>query len=64
MSHFVKGRDMKQAQAGEESILGQEAGKEVKTSGGENRSREPGASHPFYQPMSWRCFKYICAPHS
>lgn len=42
MSHFVKGRGMNWSKAGKESILEQEAGKEVKTSGRETELQSQG----------------------
>lgn len=44
MSHFVKGRDVNWSKAGEENILEQIAGKEMKTSGRVNRAKESGIS--------------------
>lgn len=44
MSHFVKGRDVNWSKEGEENILGQVAGKEVKTSGRVNRAKESRVS--------------------
>lgn len=44
MSHSVKRRDVNWSKAGEENILGQVAGKEVKTSGRVNRAKESGVS--------------------
>lgn len=52
MSYFVKARDVNWLKAGEESVLGQEAGKEVETSGWVNKARELRVSR-HYQPISW-----------
>lgn len=46
MSHSVKGRDVNWSKAGEESILGQEVGKQVRTSERENRAGVRGISPP------------------
>lgn len=46
MGHFVKGRDVNWSKAGEGSILGQEAGKERKTSERENGAGVRGISPP------------------
>lgn len=53
---------MNWSKAGKESILEQEAGKEVKTSGRETAT-ESGASHPSTSPSAGKCLKYLCAPN-